>query len=38
MRWTHCALETKNFNKTLQFYMDFCQMNIVKDRVAMVEE
>ena len=33
MRWTHCALETKNFNKTLQFYMDFCQMNIVKDRV-----
>lgn len=33
MKWTHCALETKKLDETLQFYLDFCQMNVVKDRV-----
>ena len=33
MKWTHCALETKKLHETLQFYLDFCQMNVIKDRV-----
>ena len=33
MKWTHCALESKKLDETLQFYVDFCQMNIIKDRV-----
>ena len=33
MKWTHCALETKKFDKTLQFYLDFCQMHVLKHRI-----
>ena len=33
MKWTHCALETRKFDETLQFYVDFCHMNVAKHRI-----
>jgi catechol 2,3-dioxygenase-like lactoylglutathione lyase family enzyme len=32
MKFTHNAIETKDIDKTIEFYTDFCEMRIVKDR------
>lgn len=36
MKFTHNAIEAKDISKTIEFYEDFCELRIVKDRRDLI--